>query len=295
MPAIDEVMSLVDFAIARRAPLGATWSVERLRGLRQALLRLIDQCVQREIDGCATRSDALRHLVRTIVAQGRSATVVTLNWDCLVEESVFHARESRLLRGISYGIPVHDESARRVESLPDATVILKPHGSMSWQYCAACSVVIVSIPRVSARDERRRRCPSCGKGASFERVLVAPTAFDWPQPPFLEQVWTATEQAVALADRLVFLGYSLPAQDVDVRFHLVRALARCARERTNALPVTIVAKTHADSTQNENERRRYQTLLGPRAQIDYHQFPNGLSEWTSTPSFAAIAREAVQS
>ena len=272
-PRIDEILSLVDFAIDRRAPLGPDWPVDRMRTLRTSLVALIFECVQQKIDRRPTRSDALTQLVRAVVDRGRQAAVVTLNWDCLVEEAVFD-RRTRHLPAIDYGIECSDVHGAPIEPLPDATLVLKPHGSLSWNYCGVCSSVVVFLPRTSVMP-RPESCPTCGSAAPLEPVVVPPTTLDWTEPPFLERVWTAVEQVLAGCEHAIFIGYSLPDQDLDVRFHLLRARAR----RTEPPLVTVVSRTPAGSDAKADLGHRYESLLAGHACVEHLEYADGLAGW----------------
>ena len=270
VPGLYDVLSLIDFAIARRAPLGAAWPVERLRAVREAVVSLIFHCIETKIDGTAAKSDTLAQLVRHIVSEGRSAAVVNLNWDSLIEEAVFR-RRSRDLRTLDYGLPCCDKSGTAIEPLRTAMLILKPHGSLSWHYCSVCATVIVFLPRSDSRD-RPSSCPKCHQKTPLEAVVVAPTLMDWAEPPFLEQLWTTAEQLIAECSRLVFVGYSLPEQDLDVRFHIIRGLAR----RTSPAQILVIVKQHQGIG---DEKQRFTSMLGGYGPIDYRAYANGLADW----------------
>lgn len=283
-PRIDDVLSLVDLALARRSALGLEWPVERLRDVRRALLAVTFQCIETHVQGKSTRNDALTELVRSIVAAGDRAIVVTLNWDCLVEEAVFFLRKNRTLQSISYGLPCHDAYGKHIEPLPKATMILKPHGSISWNHCALCMGLFVGIPR-SKTLSHVDTCPACGKKAVLQPVVVAPTLLDWPEPVFLEQLWLSAEEAIVSCDRLVFIGYSLPTQDVHVRLHIVRALARRAALGRRPLTVEVIAKGESRRATMTQEESRYRSLLGRHVDLCFREFPNGLSDWIARGPF----------
>jgi hypothetical protein len=66
-------------------------------------------------------------------------------------------------------------------------------------------------------------CPTCQ--SKLQPLLIAPTHLRDYRNPHLAQVWYEAEQVLREASRVVFIGYSLPEDDVEVIYLLRRSMA----------------------------------------------------------------------
>jgi hypothetical protein len=103
--------------------------------------------------------------------------------------------------------------------------------------------------------------------------MIAPTHFKDYRNPHLAQVWYEAERALREADKVIFIGYSLPDDDVEVVYLLKRSLARLAPEC-----ITVVEYDQANPQRTLYDHavgRRYRTLFGDG--IDWHA--EGVDMW----------------
>lgn len=63
----------------------------------------------------------------------------------------------------------------------------------------------------------------CGYGP-LRAVVIAPSMVRDLRDPMLLQIWTSAYECLRRARRLVFIGYSLPYEDIAIRSLLLRAL-----------------------------------------------------------------------
>jgi hypothetical protein len=163
--------------------------------------------------------------------------------------------------------------------------LLKLHGSLNWLYCKTCQRL-----EIGASDSRKylkvlgrfvgpsleqsyrtdsSACPTCQ--SRLRPLLIAPTHLKDYRIPHLAQVWYEAEQVLREASRVVFIGYSLPEDDVEVIYLLKRSMA-------HLLPSQIIVVEYDPAMQPLGAHpvgRRYRTLFGDS--IDWH--PEGLDEW----------------
>jgi hypothetical protein len=281
-PAIDDVLSLIDLAISAGLSFSSEWPRNRLISVRESLNRLVYDCVQTTIhDEEPTVNDPLSTLLNKCETESAS-TIVTLNWDCLVER-VYRRLRNQNDGVIDYGIPCVRENGEPFAVDPGALIILKPHGSLSWGYCPLCSTVVADLT-LPFDFTKNRPCPVCPR-VPLQFVLVPPVPFVQMWPWFLSALWDKVEQAIYQCDRLVFIGYSFPSQDVGVRVRLVRALAR-RKDRLGAVPlrVEVVTKEEGARTGSGDEiRHRYLSLLGGQLRPEDVVFcGQGFSKWAAS-------------
>ena len=153
---------------------------------------------------------------------------------------------------------------------------LFPHGCLWWRECPNCgklssyigdawkidSETLLPPPPLKAfvdgipfeswcRDDRERREWDLGKVDARACVhcetltyahhtpLVMQTSFKTSPPPFLEEIQREMRVVVQKADHIVFMGYSLPADDVTYRAFLA---ARIRKDPEDQVRCSVVGK-----------------------------------------------------
>ena len=150
--------------------------------------------------------------VRALGYLGRKVTVITLNYDCVLEFACY-------CMGLPY--TYHREGG-------DGLEILKLHGSSNWLRCnnVECSrykrLFISAIkhhpfeqdPDAGYLERADSLCENCGKQLS--PLIIPPTwakAFDEE----LRHIWTRAAKALSEAEVFVAIGISLPESDAHLR------------------------------------------------------------------------------
>jgi hypothetical protein len=239
----------------------------------------------------------LDRLIRSEVRRAGSdeLTVITFNQD-LVLESVA-ARMPRqwgrwCLRGLYGDFPLNQllnevpagtefphHTATCVHQRPFK--LLKLHGSLNWATRSSNSEMTrrrlfpgpdatvnvlngrtVEIAPVVTGSGRR------GRHTWYLSQLVVPPIYDKQQVTgmnVLQQIWQAAREAVASAERLILIGYSLPDGDVGGKQMLRRAF-------TENAPLECVECVNPDATM----AAKLQSVLGARAVRIYDSVPTFL-------------------
>lgn len=107
-------------------------------------------------------------------------------------------------------------------------------------------------------------------------LLVAPSHLKDYRNPHLSLVWYEAQRMLRQADKVVFIGYSLPDDDVEVVYLLKRSLAHIR----NASDITVVEycrENPAIALIAHTVGRRYRTLFG-----DVNWYAGGVDAWLGT-------------
>jgi hypothetical protein len=223
-------------------------------------------------------------------------TIVTTNWDTEAEWCL-----ELLGIPLNYGLDEITETDRLPpgEGIP----VLKLHGCINRGYCDCCRTLIrfkgIENAVISLRllldpedfelfdagrevaDGLRRmqvkpsvysamgKCWGCGARVSL-RVATFSYRKDLSADAFYT-VWDKARTSLQLAGKWLFVGYSLPEADVDIR-HLLKA-AQLARRDPSRVSVDVVLKSDCESG------HRYKRFFGVR---DDQVFYDGLDEWISS-------------
>lgn len=180
--------------------------------------------------------------------------VITTNYDILAERGMRHEPRPRVPRpGFNYGAgnrylagggyPSYAHIQRIVAC--GRVPLLKLHGSVSW----------------AEKQGTLVQYHDCRPALSGDAVIVAPVRGKQP-PPSLAPTWQAARAALAHAERVVVVGYSLPEYDDQVIELLQLSPRTCRFHVLDPTP---------------NLARKYERILG-RASVQHSGLPNAIRE-----------------
>jgi hypothetical protein len=197
-----------------------------------------------------------KDLARWMVRRSRQSsasrvTLVSTNYDAAVERCVFDLvakkgskqRHLKVARRVDFGFTWRDVSGNRHGHLPDASLaVFKLHGSLNWLRCETCGhVTINTTERIVSLDawQVQNQYNSCECGGLLKSLLVTPSIVRNIRDPSLLAIWNAALEDLRLADQWIFIGYSLPSEDVAIRSLLLRAFH--TRKNRKRLRVQVVS------------------------------------------------------
>lgn len=218
---------------------------------------------------------------------GPNDSILSLNYDIIVDNALV-SRSERIDYGVSvryalerYTTPKPYESQERPRRnrlrnrRPSPNHPLhKLHGSLNWLYCPSCQHLDVTIGRkgVSYLYEEGSdfTCPVCF--GPYVPLIITPTLLKTYDNILLREIWRQAEDNVSKADEVVFIGYSMPDADVQLRCMLKRALyTNRIRPKTGGGTSNCIIRVVDNSPSQSNTHTRYIKLFGD---VDYH--PDGL-------------------
>ncbi len=246
-PSLVDVLSVVDMAIdrgdrfvrqanragARRA---ANYDPDRLRAVRTSLEYAIYLTLRDALVDSGSTSRATQTLVARLAPS--DAAVISLNYDVVVDHALSR-RPGRL--PIDYGVDFANVGTAPEPYLP----LLKLHGSFNWLensvtgdlywagwekqvgqlYSARKTVTVEDL-----RGKRRRRVGSLGlPRRDLQPLMITPTHLKDFRNAHITAIWRRAEAVVRQAARLTFIGYSLPGDDIHVKYLFKHALATSSR------------------------------------------------------------------
>lgn len=193
-----------------------------VRRLRDDLLLAVSDYLHARLDEVTIRRTKLYELARKLEP---GDAVVTFNWDLTIERAL---------------------SAANIESTytmdQKSVALLKPHGSVDWLDAAKSNVkanltfaLIPSIGKI--RVFKHYRAPHV-KHPTLPVIIPPVFNKSFPYPEF-RQLWKDTWRALRDAERVYIIGFSLPPEDLHVRF-VMRSAIRMNEGRRGRVPIAVV-------------------------------------------------------
>ncbi len=249
-PPLEDVFTLLDQSIAKRNYcLGDTW--RSLDNTRDALKRLILILFHNAINKYAEKKDDFyRRFAAYLIIERMKAglrkdpfSIISLNWDSLVESSIEHCLVSvngHRKIGVDFccysskvgkrakHIPSILQRAKRVYNIK----LLKLHGSTNWLLCPNCEKLFTGLGSTENVWElyvKKRICTHCNKFNKdmkpiLESFIITPTFLKIFDNTHIQSVWNNAYVELSEANKIVFIGYSLPEADYHFRTLVRRAV-----------------------------------------------------------------------
>jgi NAD-dependent SIR2 family protein deacetylase len=171
--------------------------------------------------------------------------VISTNWDVLLDNSIYSEiathRHNAVVDYCCYisSKDQDDDSIKPgLEKLGEGGFnikLLKLHGSLNWLQCPRCMRLYARFARKIAIEsfETRTSCRHCDRNFPEERDnhllasnLIMPTFIKDLSNPQYKIIWQNAGIELSEADKLVFIGYSLPSADFEMRQLLSRMMRK---------------------------------------------------------------------
>ena len=203
----------------------------------------------------------------------RGDIVIAMNWDTLVERVLLE--EGRWTLGDGYGFPVQlkyvDDNGQDlsltseiIQSISENSdvKVLKLHGSYGWRQKEGSSELYLkfanylrylpikySEQQIFVKDYAEPRFFQ-----EYELVMIYPSFLKQFKTPQIQLIWHRAAEALARADEIYIIGYSLPESDTAVRtlFNTLRF-----RSESNEVMITV-------DDPNSQVRQRWKNFLGEK-------------------------------
>jgi hypothetical protein len=207
-----------------------------------------------------------------------NAIIVSFNWDLILDQLLF----SGGLSSESYGLS---------KTLGTGPALLKPHGSLNW-YDATQIEKVPNEKRIEIFHDKKKtesiqaflhpRKIKSKTGKRYTPLIIPPTYLKDFTRPIFRQLWNCTD-ALSAPKKLVFLGYSLPAADLQAKF-----IFRCGfhnqvegrlKNDGTRYPPTGIAEVVIVNPDQE-AARRIENVAGPRIPCDW--VPKRIQDWLET-------------
>jgi len=261
---LEDIFTLLDQSISTRATF-AGYKLTDLIRLRDAWVRSILFCLhKRSEEHLAKPASMYVRFAEWLIGErvtagleGDPISVVSLNWDSLLEDSLYRViHRLRALRRVDvdycvYTTPLdpnpaicpHTPSPKQRASGIFNLKLLKLHGSATWLRCPNSGLVYTGlgmttpasqlyvVERRSPFMERYRSGPGAVVTSILEPYIITPTYSKVFDLPHIQTTWQNAFVELREAHKVIFVGYSLPDADYHLRTLLIRAIRPNAKIR----------------------------------------------------------------
>jgi hypothetical protein len=290
IPTLEDIFTFIDLSAGSGHHLGIKYKPNRLRALRRMLIYRTFQIIDHRFKHSEDIEKLLRHYKKD------DCSFIVMNWDIVLEK---HLQTIDLRRKINYITPSYDWNNHESGNTNDGIKICKMHGSSNWAYCENCKTLYylldeklslhkkVGLVKSDFRlfDENftdkhfdtslgirpsEKQCRICNNSvASHIATFSYRKSFRTAAYP---AIWFEAENILANASKWIFIGYSLPEADFELK-HLIKSAELRLKHKKLKRKIDVVIY-HDTNTQN-----KFQKFFGAE---NVSIFDNGLSDYVSS-------------
>lgn len=209
--------------------------------------------------------------------RSENAAIVSFNWDLILDQQLF----SDQLGAKSYGLE---------DELGTGPVLLKPHGSLNWYRASHVEKVtadkrIEIFPASNGEDAVEAflypRQIDSKVGRRYTPLIIPPTYLKDFSAPIFRRLWNQCTDVLSTPRKLIFLGYSLPAEDLHAQFIFRcgfhnQVEGRLTGHRSGRHPQTGIAEVLIVNP-DQDAARRIEAVAGPNVPCTW--IPKRIQDW----------------
>lgn len=146
----------------------------------------------------------------------KDVTIITFNWDHIPEWLLF--RKFGSLNYCLNDVKTVDKSIGNISN-NNGIKLLKLHGSVNWLVCGNANHPIHIYNSWQAQKVRMDYCVRCNY--ELDKFIVPPVWHKRRYAQRINELWEIAADELCAADKIVIIGYSLPALDISAK-HLLQ-------------------------------------------------------------------------
>ena len=205
--------------------------------------------------------------------------VISTNWDILLDNSLnklidnyIQKTQNKAVVDYCCHISSNDEYNHKIK--PGLEILgqggfniklLKLHGSYNWLQCPRCLRVYIDFYEklVVSQFDQKVKCRHCNSNFGnhdshiLTSNLIMPTFLKDFSNPQYKLIWQNAGVELSEATKIVFIGYSLPQADFEMR----QLISRMIRENAE---IEVVTKGSKDKQSTKELVERYKVFFGKR-------------------------------
>lgn len=238
IPSLEDIFTFIDLSAGSGHHLGIKYTPKLLRALRRMLIYRTFQI----IDHRFKHSEDIEKLLKYY--EKDTCSFIVMNWDIVLEKHL----QTIDYKKINYITPSYDWNNYKRGDSEEGTKICKMHGSSNWVYCENCKTLFylldeklslhkkVGLVKSDFRlfDEKftdkhfdeslgitpsEKKCKICNNAvASHIATFSYRKSFRTAAYP---AIWSEAENILANSTKWIFIGYSLPEADFELK-HLIK-------------------------------------------------------------------------
>ncbi len=247
---------------------------------RKSLDVILSMFMEYELEYLDIRSSYIQKIADYVVEQkvvrpkSDKVSFITTNWDIILDNAIYRSINKQNLKNGVIDYCCHTTQYDTEDKIMPSLLakgkgyynvkILKLHGSLNWLFCPRCNRLYTKFYKKISTHEfiKRPVCRICDKnfrntnsndqGPMLTGQLLMPTYMKDLSNVQFKMIWQKANIELSEAKKIIFIGYSFPMADFEIR----QLLSRNVPHDTE---IEVVLKGN-----NKEIERRYRSFFGRR-------------------------------
>lgn len=168
-------------------------------------------------------------------------SIITLNWDTILDKYIYkncminnlaHPKKLIYPDYCCYNYDINSEvPSIYIKAKGNYNIkFMKLHGSINWLVCSNCGRLytdydkILSLQYDNTEKVSCKFCESLNRTYILKRMIITPTFIKAFNDLHLKTIWHNAYLDLCEADEIIFIGYSFPEADFELRYLLKKAI-----------------------------------------------------------------------
>jgi NAD-dependent SIR2 family protein deacetylase len=290
---IEDMFTPLDSCLANNVQFRGM-GISEIINVREAIFYVISRTIEMLLIDGEEKKGYIDKFAKYIVSQSAkrsdlryrnidNVSVISTNWDILLDRSLYECiKKNNHKAVVDYCCYISSYEKDDDTIKPGLEMLgmggfnvklLKLHGSLNWLQCSRCMRLYVSFSDKIYNNGGV--CRHCNKNFQHDQVehvltsnLIMPTFMKDLSNPQYKIIWQNAGIEVSEAKKIVFIGYSLPSADFEMR----QLLSRMVRKNADIVVVDFIDDTEPEEKKNNKKveiENRWKTFFGSR-KIDFN-------------------------
>lgn len=263
-PSFEEALGILELAIDKEESYDRAYSFEELREIRKFLVLSIGIAIEKSP---MVRKHCYNNLIKKLFKENDFVQdrfgFISFNYDILFDKALMEIVDRDIF--IDYGFEFTNEKIAKPpfgkwESPKGKKNInyLKPHGSFNWMCCPKCNSIYLTGEEAGTE---KGKFFQTGILNDIEECLIDKTElYNVIEPPslfkkyrniYIQIIWNRAYHLLSKANKIIFIGYSMPEADIWFKYLLKRSCFNSKKEFVVINP-----------SEEKELKPRYERLLG---------------------------------
>lgn len=228
---LENIFTIIDKALNDNI-FFQNYNIEELRKVKNALDNTLIYLLSFYApDNNELYKEISRYLTKELDG-GNEPVIISLNWDTLIDEFLFKCCKGEDIF-VDYGTDYYNISnGEKVNRNIDKKIkLLKLHGSINWLVCRNCyklfaqsdEILALSVLMEKSNQNDCNFCEQYSRKNELENSIITPTYIKNFERLHYKNIWRMAFNEISEADEIVFIGYSFPEADYELRYLFKRA------------------------------------------------------------------------
>lgn len=287
IPTLEDIFTFIDLSAGSGHHLGLKYSPKKLRALRRMLIYRTFQIID-------SRFHMSNDIIKLLKKYKNKSSFIVMNWDIVLEK---HLQTIDSKKPINYITAISDWNTNKIGNDNKGVKICKMHGSSNWVYCENCKMMYYQLDEKLSLHKKvgliksdfrlfdegltnqrfdnaininsnEKHCKVCKNNlATHIATFSYRKSFRTNAYP---AIWSEAENVLANSKHWIFVGYSLPESDFELKHMIKSAQLRLSHIKGEKRKIDVVIYNDNDT------KTKYEKFFGINNVTVYNQ---GLEEY----------------